>query len=106
MPITSWNLFFQALRECFYPPGYVQNILAKWLQLQQLPNKSVQAYIDVFCKLRIQLHIFDPEEVLIIKFNSGLLMIFRHEVELFDSTSLDKAFIHALAVERKVGTPI
>eukprot|EP00253_Pinus_taeda_P007128 PITA_07128 len=105
-PITSWNLFCEALRERFYPPGYIQNLLAKWLQLRQLPNQSVQAYIDVFCKLRIQLHISDPDEVLIIKFNSGLLMLLRREVELFDSASLDKAFIRALAVERKVGTRI
>lgn len=104
IPITSWNLFCQALRECFYPPGYIQNLLAKWLQLQQLPNESVQAYIDVFCNLRIQLRIFDPEKVLIIKFNSSLLMLFRREVELFDSASLDKGFIRALAVESKVGT--
>jgi len=105
-PITSWNLFCEALHERFYPPGYIQNLLAKWLQLRQLPNQSVQAYIDVFCKLRIQLHISDPDEVLIIKFNSGLLMLLRREVELFDSASLDKAFIRALAVERKVGTQI
>eukprot|EP00253_Pinus_taeda_P035363 PITA_35363 len=62
----------------------------------------MQAYIDVFCKLRIQLHISDRDEVLIIKFNSDLLMLLRREVELFDSASLDKAFIWALAVERKV----
>ena len=29
MPITSWDLFCQALRECFYLPGYIQNLLAK-----------------------------------------------------------------------------
>eukprot|EP00253_Pinus_taeda_P008244 PITA_08244 len=98
-PITYWNIFCEALHEYFYPPGYIQNLLAKWLQLRQLPNQSVQAYIDVFCKLRIQLLISDPDEVLIIKFNSGLLMLLRREVELFDSASLDKAFIRALAVE-------
>jgi hypothetical protein len=53
--ITSWETFCQALRECFYPPGYLHNFLAKWLQLRQITNQSVQGYIDVFCKLRIQI---------------------------------------------------
>jgi hypothetical protein len=66
----------------------------------------VQGYIDIFCKLCIQLHIGDPEEVLVIKFNSGLLMHLRHEVDLFESSSLDKAFLRALAIERKVAPRI
>jgi hypothetical protein len=68
--ITTWDGFFQALREHFYPPGYHQNLLARWLQLRQLANQSIQGYIDIFCKLCIQLHITDLEEVLIVKFNS------------------------------------
>jgi hypothetical protein len=31
--ITTWDGFCQALRERFYPSGYRQNLLAKWLQL-------------------------------------------------------------------------
>jgi len=62
----------------------------------------VQAYIDIFGKLHLQLHVFDQEEVLIIKFNSGLLFTFHHECDMFKSTTLEKAFPHALAVERKV----
>jgi hypothetical protein len=100
--ITSWEHFCQALRERFYPPGYLQNLLEKWLQLWQLSNQSVQAYIDVFYKLRLQLQINEPDQVLIIKFNSGLVLPLRREVDLFDSPSLDKAFLRALAVERKI----
>jgi hypothetical protein len=48
------------------------------------------------------LHILDPEEYLIVKLNSSLLMVFRREVDLFDSASLDKAFLWALAMECKV----
>ena len=33
-------------------------------------------------------------------------MVFRGEVDLFDYASLDKAFLRALAVERKVATRI
>jgi hypothetical protein len=56
----------------------------------------------VFTKLHIQLQIQDPEEVLIVKFNSGLLLFIRREVDLFESSSLDKAFLRALAVEWKL----
>jgi hypothetical protein len=56
--------------------------------------------------LCIQLHISDPEEVLIVKFNYGLLTIFHHEVDLFESPSLDKAFLQALAMEHKVAPQI
>jgi hypothetical protein len=104
--ITSWEMFCQALRERFYPPGYLHNLLAKWLQLRKISNQSVQGYIDVFCKLCIQLQIREPDEVLIIKFNSGLLLPLRREVDLFDNASLDKAFLRALAIERKVAPHI
>ena len=100
--ITSWQAFGHALRERFYPPGYLQGVLARWLQLRKNPTQSVQAYIDVFCKLRIQLQVTDSEQVLIIKFNSGLAFNIRKEVDLFESDTLDQAFIGALAVERKV----
>jgi len=38
----------------------------------------------------------------VVKFNSGFLSFLRKEVELFDRTSLDKAFLKALVVEHKV----
>jgi hypothetical protein len=56
--------------------------------------------------LRIQLHISDLEEVLIVKFNFGLLTIFCHAVDFFESPSLDKAFLCALVVEHKVAPQI
>jgi hypothetical protein len=43
---------------------------------------------------------------LIVKFNYGLLMVFRREVDLFESPSLDKAFLRALVMERKVAPQI
>ena len=43
---------------------------------------------------------------MIVKFNSGLLMVFHREVDLFDNASLDKAFLQALVVERKVAPRI
>jgi len=62
----------------------------------------VQAYIDYFCKLCLLLQIPDPEEVHILKFIVGLLMHYRREVDLFENTSLNKAFQRALAIERKI----
>ena len=100
--ITYWETFFQALREHFYPPRYLQNLLEKWLQLRQLSTQSMQDYIDVFCKLRIQLQIKKPDEVLVIKFNSSLVLPLQQEVDLFDNPSLDKYFLRALVVERKI----
>ena len=46
------------------------------------------------------------EEVLIIKFIFGLLIHLHREVNLFDIPSLDKAFLWALAMERKVAPQI
>jgi hypothetical protein len=66
----------------------------------------VQGYIDIFFKLHIQLHIREPCGVLIIKFNSSLLLPLRREVYLFENDSLDKAFLHSLSIERKVSPHI
>jgi hypothetical protein len=54
--------------------------------------------------LRIQLHISYPEEVLIVKFNFGLLTIFHHQIDLFESPSLESTFLWALVVEHKVAS--
>ena len=59
-------------------------------------------YIDYFYKLRLLLQILDLEEVLILKFIAGLLIHYRREVDLFENTSLNKAFQRALAIERKI----
>jgi hypothetical protein len=34
--IDSWDAFCQALRKIFYPLGYLQNIITKWLKIHQL----------------------------------------------------------------------
>jgi hypothetical protein len=52
--------------------------------------------------MRIQLYIANMKGVLIIKFNSGLLIHLRCEVDLFEISSLENTFLRALAVERKV----
>jgi len=51
--IASWDAFYDALHNRFYPPGYRQGLHAHWLQLRQLSEKFVQAFIDIFCKLQV-----------------------------------------------------
>ena len=104
--IASSDTFYRALREPFYPPGYLHNFLARWLQLRQLSNRSAQGYIDVFCKICIQLHFSEPGKVLIINFNSGLLLPLRREVHIFVGAYLDKDFLRVFAIERKVSPHI
>jgi hypothetical protein len=52
----------------------------------------VQGYTDFFFKLRLLLHIPNPEEVLTLKFVADLLIQFHREVELFENPTLDKVF--------------
>ena len=47
---------------------------------------------------------YEIEDVLIIKFNSGLLFTFHREVDMFESTTFEKAFLRALVVECMVHT--
>jgi hypothetical protein len=70
----------EALKNRFYPPGYVQSLWIKWHQLRQLPSQGVQGYIDFFCNMHLLLHVPDPEEVLILKFVASLLIQFHQEV--------------------------
>jgi len=91
--INSWDAFYDALCSRFYPPGYHQILIARWLKLRQLLGRSVKTYIDIFYKLWVQLHVQEIKEVLVVKFNYGFLSFLRREVELFDITSLDKAFL-------------
>lgn len=61
----------------------------------QLVNTGIQQHLLLIVHPTL-------EEVLIVKFNSSLLLSIRHEVDLFESSSLDKAFLRALAAERNV----
>jgi hypothetical protein len=38
-PIKTWEQFCQALRDCFYPPRYLQNLWTRWLQLRNYLHK-------------------------------------------------------------------
>ena len=99
--ITTWVRFFKGLHKGFYLPGFNQELLTPWLHPRKLPNKTIQAYIDILCKLHLQLHVSEREEVLIIKLNSSLLFFFLLEVDLFESASLDKAFLKALKLDQE-----
>ena len=101
-PIRTWAQLSDALRTRFYPLGYVQSLWMRWHQIRQLPSQSIQGYIDFFCKLRLQLHIPDRKEVLILKFITGLLMQFRREVEMFKNPTLYNVFQRALEIERNI----
>jgi len=81
--INKFDHLCEALRNRFYPPGYLKSLWIGWHQLQKLSTQGVQAYIDYFSKLRLLLHTPDPEEVLILKFVVCLLIQFCREVELF-----------------------
>jgi len=87
--INTWTQFFQGLREQFYPPGYLQPLMARWLQLWKLSGQTVDAFIKIYCKLRLQLQISDPEPMLVIKFNSSIIFPIKREIDLFQSASLD-----------------
>ena len=56
----------------------------------------------MFKQLWIHLQIPDPDEVLVLKFNYGLLVIFCFEDVLIEIQSLVQVYIHALEIERKV----
>ena len=56
-PIKTWNQFAEALRNRFYPLGYIQSMWIRWHQMHQLPTQQVQQYIEHFSKLRLLLHV-------------------------------------------------
>ena len=63
---------------------------------------SFQGHKDVFYKFHIQLHMSDLKEVLLIKFNYGLLMYLHREVDIFEMSSFTKSFLWAFVMECKV----
>jgi hypothetical protein len=91
-PIINWARLSEALRNRFYPPGYVKSLWIKWNQHRQLPSQGVQGYIDFFCNIHLLLHVPDIEEVLMLKFVASLLIQFCREVQLFENPNLDKTF--------------
>jgi len=90
--MNTWNQLCRGLYDRFDPPDYCKQLMARWLQLPQLSRQAVHAFIEVFCKLWLQLQTSEPEQVLIVKFNFSLLFPIRQEIYMFQSMFLDQAF--------------
>jgi hypothetical protein len=94
--ITTWVGFYQALQE---PPRQMDAI-ATTIQLV-CPNLH-RCLLQIAHLAALAAHQRSIRGISYKIQLDGLLMHLHHEVDLFESSSLDKAFLRALAIKRTV----
>jgi len=94
--ITTWVGFYQALQE---PPRQMD---ALETTIQLVCPKLHRCLLQIAHLAALAAHQRSIRGISYKIQLDGLLMHLHHEVDLFESSSLDKAFLRALAIKRKV----
>ncbi|KAA8535891.1 hypothetical protein F0562_030894 [Nyssa sinensis] len=97
----TWKAFTQLLRQEFYPMGYSQDRWARWHNLRQRYEQTVQEYTTEFRRLAVALGITLDNEEVYTKFVAGLHRSIQGEMRLYQAMNVSQASRIALAIERK-----
>ncbi|KAA8518207.1 hypothetical protein F0562_015681 [Nyssa sinensis] len=97
----TWKAFTQLLRQEFYPMGYSQNRWARWHNLRQRYEQTVQEYTTEFWRLAVALGITLDNKEVYTKFVAGLHRSIQGEMRLYQAMNISQASRIALAIERK-----
>ncbi|KAA8542785.1 hypothetical protein F0562_023937 [Nyssa sinensis] len=97
----TWKAFTQLLRQEFYPMGYSQDRWARWHNLRQRYEQTVQEYTTEFRRLAVALGITLDNEEVYTKFVVGLHRSIQGEMRLYQAMNISQASRIALVIERK-----
>jgi hypothetical protein len=91
--IFSWSKFKSVIRKQFYPLGYLHKAMMEWKTSRQSKGQTVQSLIEEFRKKTLALNIpLDSYETLM-KYIGALHSYIRHNLLLFNPTSLDEVCV-------------
>jgi hypothetical protein len=97
----TWNSFWDAIKEQYYPVGSYEDKYIKWTMLRQGRDQDVPEFTNVFHTLRTKLGIKDSEKHLVLKYRGCLHRYIQDEMEFLDISSLGTTYRYAVKIEQK-----
>ena len=99
--MPTWNYFWDAVKEQYYPVGSYEDKYIQWTTLRQQRDQDVHELTNLFHTLRTKLGIKDSEKHLVLKYRSCLHRYIQEEMEFLDISSLGTAYRYAAKIEQK-----
>eukprot|EP00253_Pinus_taeda_P014225 PITA_14225 len=97
----TWNSFWDAIKEQYYPVGSYEDEYIRWTTLRQGRDQDVPDFTNLFHTLRTKLGIKDSKQHLKLKYHSCLYKYIQEEMEFLNISPLSIAYRYAVKIEQK-----
>jgi hypothetical protein len=97
----TWDSFWDAIKEQYYPVGSYEDRYTGWTTLRQERDQTVPDFTNIFHTLRTKLGIKDSECHLVLKYHGCLHRYIHIEMEFLDIASLGATYRYAIKIEHK-----
>ena len=97
----TWNLFWENVKEQYYPVGRYEEKYIQWTTLRQKRDEDIYELTNFFHTLCTKLGIKDSERHLVLKYRDCLHKHIKEEMELLDITSLGTTYHYAAKIKQK-----
>eukprot|EP00253_Pinus_taeda_P034580 PITA_34580 len=97
----TWNSFWDAIKEQYYPVGSYEDQYIKWTTLVQRRDQDMTEFTNIFHTLHTKLGIKDSEQHLILKYHGCQHKYIQEEIEFLNISLLGTAYLYAVKIEQK-----
>ena len=97
--VPTWNLFWDDIKEQYYPVGSYEDKYIQWTTLRQQRDQDVHKLANLFHTLRTKLGIKDSKRHLVLKYRECLHKHIQEEMEFLNITSLGMVDRYATKIE-------
>jgi hypothetical protein len=99
--LSSWSEFKSAIRNKFYPLGYLHKAMMEWKTLRQSKGQIIQSFMEEFRKKALALNIPLYSYETLMKYIGALHSYIHHTLLLFNPTSLDEVCVQVTHLENR-----
>ena len=100
-PLGTWNSFWDAIKEQYYPVGSYEDKYIQWKTLRKQRDQDVHELMNRFHTLHTKLGIKYSEKHLVLKYRSFLHRYFQEETEFLDIPWLGATYQYAAKIGQK-----
>jgi hypothetical protein len=102
--VTSWLKMKTLLKARFFPPNFEQHLFQQYQNCQQ-GGRTVQAYIDDFCRLSPRNDLMETEGQQVARFIGGLRYVIQDRVSMHHVFTLTEVVSLATRAEKQLDQP-
>ena len=97
----TWDSFWDAIKEQYYPVGSYENQYTRWTTLHQERDQTVPDFTNIFHTLCTKLGIKNFERHMVLKYHDCLHGYIQREMEFLGITSLGMDYRYVIKIEHK-----